>query len=88
MPEAPKWDTDEQGHITIFPVTGFETAAAFQSSALLRIQFVRSDGQLKTGEHDAIQFVLSPQIARQMADDLLQLAQHLSRQPPPGTITS
>jgi len=80
-----KWETDAQDQIILNPVVGYETAPAAESSVAFRILFVSSDEQLRSGKSEAIQLVLSPVIARQMAEDLQAVAAHLSSLAPPGT---
>jgi hypothetical protein len=78
------WETDKSGNIVLFPVLGFDTAIAAQSAALLKIQFARSEEQMRAGG-EAIQLVLSPLIAREIALSLLQMAERLECPPPAGT---
>jgi hypothetical protein len=79
-----KWQTDGTGNVIVYPITGYETASFLQSVAVLRIEYARSEEDLQTGG-TAIQFVISPKIARDLAASLLDLADRTSQPPPAGT---
>ena len=77
------WDSDEQGNIIVCPVTGWHAAPAFHSSCVLRMTFAPTPGALETGDVKALQFVMTPDQAAQLAADLLAIAQHIKSQQAP-----
>jgi hypothetical protein len=77
-----KWDTDGNGDIVLCPVLGFHIAPASEMSVVARIEFARSEEQLRAGG-EAVQFVLTPDMASQLADDLRKVADHIVSLPRP-----
>jgi hypothetical protein len=82
-----QWDTDEQGEVIVFSVLGWHAAPAFETSRALRIRFAANDEELETGGR-AIQLVMGPAQAEQLASDLLAIAKHLTTIHPPGRRTN
>ncbi|MFC4216468.1 hypothetical protein ACFP4H_19950 [Pseudophaeobacter arcticus] len=76
---AAGWDTDKSGNITLCPVVGWTPAVGFGMSCLLRLETVQSVEHLVAvantqAKLDALQIVLTPEQADQLAQDLLRLS--------------
>jgi hypothetical protein len=75
------WETDAEGNVVYAPLIGFHAAPMGEILCAVRIEFVRSEEQLVDGpEH--LQLAMTPVQARQLASDLIQIAERIdSRQP-------
>jgi hypothetical protein len=73
------WEMDG-GNIKLFPVTGYSTAVA-PMTAMIRIQFARSDDQLQTGATEAVQLGMTAAVARELAAAFLDMADRIDLQP-------
>lgn len=74
-----EWTRRNDGLIETFPLLGWE-AAEFHFAGLLRLNFARSEDQLKTGGEFLQIAVGGPQL-RDLAHTLLRLADRLDRSP-------
>jgi hypothetical protein len=79
---ADKWDLDASGNIVLNPVMGFQVGTGAETAVLARIQFARSEDQLRKGG-EALQFALSPKIAIELAEDLRKTAEKILNLPRP-----
>lgn len=75
------WQTDSEGNVVLHPMVGWKTAQAAKSACVLRAVFARDDAQLRSSTPDAIQFVMTPAQALQLAEDLVTLANHILKLP-------
>lgn len=66
------WD-QEDGFVILKRIVGFETALLAQKGCGLRISFVHDPADVGI-KHDAIQFAMTPKQARQLAQDLNEIA--------------
>jgi hypothetical protein len=71
------------GMIVTRPVLGWTTAPAAGTAVIARIQYAERPEELQTGGK-AIQFVLTPQQALELAEILTTQAQRILGQRPPG----
>jgi hypothetical protein len=77
------WIKDENGNLKMTPIVGWESAVFASMGCMLRIQFVRSLDQLGK-KRDAVQLAMTPDQARELADDLLQMANKIELRVPPA----
>jgi hypothetical protein len=82
----PNWDTDAHGLIIFKPIVGWETAVLAKTGCGLRVEFVHQPDDIGR-KSEAIQFAMSPKQARQLAQDLLNMAQNTVTVPA-GTVPS
>jgi hypothetical protein len=82
----PNWDQDENGFVIFKPIVGFETALLAQTGCGLRVEFVHDANDIGI-RSEAIQFAMSPKQARQLAQDLTEMAAK-AQTVPPGTVSS
>jgi hypothetical protein len=83
---ANEWDTDDAGFIIFKPVVGWGTAVLAQAGCGLRVQFVHQPEDIGR-RSEAIQLAMTPKQARELAQDLLDMAQK-AVSVPPGTVPS
>ena len=70
------WELDQGGNLRLAPVVGWDSAVGGMYG-LLRVRFVRGEDQLQRGEFEAVQVGMTAQQARQLADDLRQMAERI-----------
>lgn len=73
---VPDWDLAENGDIVAFPLMGWAILTA-PMAAVARIEFVRSEEQLKAGENEGLQLALTGPQLRELADALLKTAEQI-----------
>jgi hypothetical protein len=78
-------ETDSEGNVILKPVTGWTMAPVAGIAVLLAIEYVTNDHELETGVRHAIQFVLTPPKALEIAEVLQKQAKRLLESLPPGT---
>jgi len=79
-----KWDEDKNG-VIIKVVTGWQTALLAQAGCLLRITFLHRTEKLDDPPtKDALQLGMTVKQVRELANDLLEMADR-AIQVPPGT---
>jgi hypothetical protein len=76
----PNWDTDPHGLIIFKPVVGWETAVLAKTGCGLRVEFVHQSEDIGR-KSEAVQFAMSPKQARQLAQDLIEMAQKTATVP-------
>jgi hypothetical protein len=75
------WETDDQGNVVYAPLVNFHAAPMAGILCAVRIEFARTPAQLAEGlEH--LQLALTPVQARQLAGDLLQIAEKIDNRLP------
>jgi hypothetical protein len=75
------WAKNDDGTITVLPLTGFESAIAAELGIMLRLECQLSkDDPASMG---AVQVVLGPAVARDLAAMLVRLAERIENQAPP-----
>ena len=74
------WDKAPDGSIVTFPLLGYETVR-YQTAALVRLMFAKSEDQLKTGEVEAVQLASSPGPLRELGHALIRMADEIDRLP-------
>lgn len=75
-----KWDENPNGTIALQPLVGWQ-AATFPMTAVVRLNFVRSEEQLQRGESEAIQLAMTAAQCREVGELLLRKAQEVEQQP-------
>jgi hypothetical protein len=66
------FDTDSNGMIQLCPVTGWTGFVPYGLAVGLRLEFVRSEKALLAGQFEAVQLVLQPAQATELAELLLK----------------
>jgi hypothetical protein len=80
------WDKDEAGDIMVLPLAGYAALPAMGTAIAVRMTFLApADEPGKPSM--AIQFVLGPVQANQLAEDLSKIAARLLEQKPTGLIS-
>lgn len=69
-----KWDLNPEGNVTLAPVTRYTIAMFYNSLIAFRVEFARTDAQLRKEEFEVEQLLLSPQIALEIGEALVQRA--------------
>ena len=69
-----KWDLNPEGNVTLAPVTRYTIAMLYNSLIAFRVEFARSDAQLRKEDFEVEQLLLSPQIALEIGEALVQRA--------------
>jgi len=69
-----KWDLNPEGNVTLAPVTRYTIAMFYNSLIAFRVEFARTDAQLRTENFEVEQLLLSPQIALEIGEALVQRA--------------
>jgi hypothetical protein len=82
----PNWDEDERGLVIFKPVVGWETALLAQIGCSVRVRFVHRPEDIGK-QPEAIQLAMMPMQARQLARDLIDMAEK-AESVPPGTVPS
>lgn len=77
-------DFDSSGNIVTCPVLGWTTAPVAGMAVLLRLEFARNEEQLRTGG-EALQAILTPQQALELAETLTTQARRILDTPAPET---
>lgn len=80
------WDVDDNNIVKLFPVIGFHILPVAGISVAARIQFLGTPDQLEA-EPEALQFVLTPAIALQLAEDLRKTAERILALPRPERLS-
>lgn len=75
-----EWDKGANGEIILHPLKSYEIATAFGASVVLRLCCLRQTEEGETAPV-AFQLALSPQIANQLAEDLLKRVASLRHRP-------
>lgn len=75
------WEKHADGSIRIYPLTGWEVFLPYGMACGLRVQFARSDGELRRGVTHALPLVLTPAQARELAQVLLRTADRAEQGP-------
>jgi hypothetical protein len=77
-----KWDEDQHG-VVIKVVVGWETALLAQAGCLLRINFLHRTEKLDAPpKPDAVQLGMTAKQARELATDLIHMADRAVHVPP------
>lgn len=71
----------EAGSIMLAPMMSYSTAVG-PMTGMLRIEFARTENQLRTGAFEAVQLVLTAAQLHEFAQSLLQMAARIDQQPP------
>jgi hypothetical protein len=71
------FDLDADGNIKTCPVLGWTTVQAMGMAVLARIEYAETPEQLKTGATQALQIVLTPQQALEIAETLTRQAMNI-----------
>ncbi|QAY96682.1 hypothetical protein CWB41_13875 [Methylovirgula ligni] len=79
-----EWETNEGGDIILAPVQSFHVVPALGMSVLVKIGYL-PDPALSDRLAGTHQFALTPQIARQLAADLLRGVEAAEQPPPAAT---
>jgi hypothetical protein len=77
-------DLDDDGLVTVSPVTGWTAFVPFGMAVGLRIEFAPSPDRLETPE--GVQLVLLPPQARELAEVLLRKADQATQPPETGAV--
>jgi hypothetical protein len=75
------WEIDEHGNVVYAPLVGFHAAPMGGILCAVRIEFARTPAQL-VDEPEHLQLAMTPVQARQLANDLLQIAENIDSRPP------
>jgi hypothetical protein len=83
MGSAVDWETDGAGNVVLNVVNGFDVGEVMKNSVVARIRYLgaEKDGRETAG---AIQFVLNPTIALELAELLERNARHILNQRRPA----
>jgi hypothetical protein len=81
------WDRNEEGAITLAPLTKFGTAVLGEVACGVRLQFARTPDQLRDGPLEALQFVLTAAQAHELARALTGTANKILTSRPKGRRT-
>lgn len=80
------WDKDDEGNIIVFPLAGYEAAPAMGTAIAVRLKLL--DPADEPGKSSrAVQFVVGPLQANQLAEDLLKISARLLSQKPEGPVS-
>jgi hypothetical protein len=77
-------DLDDDGLVTVSPVTGWTAFVPFGMAVGLRIEFAPSPDRLETPE--GVQLVLLPPQARELSEVLLRKADQATQPPETGAV--
>ena len=77
-------DLDDDGQITVSPVTGWTAFVPFGMAVGLRIEFASSPDQIETPE--GVQLILLPPQARELAQVLLRKADQATQPPKSASV--
>jgi hypothetical protein len=70
------WETDANGNVVYASLTGFHGAPAAETLCMARIEFRRMSEQ-GAGKPEHLQIAMTPVQARQIASDLIQIAEKI-----------
>lgn len=73
MAELLDWKLDQDGHIELLTLGGYETGSAGELS-LLRLEYFDTEAAMHAGEVSALQLRMLPAHARELADALVKSA--------------
>lgn len=80
MTENMTWETRPNGQVRTGPLTGWEFHI-HPMAAIFRFEAAMSEDQLRTGDREALQVVLTASQLRLLATDLLKSADRIEEQP-------
>jgi hypothetical protein len=75
------WKMHANGDLELAPLMGWEVGF-FPMTGALRLSFARSEDQLRTGDHESVQLVLTTAQLRELATALLRTADQTERNLP------
>ena len=70
-----EWVKDADGKVEVLPLVAFETLVAHGTLCGLRVHYLEEPAQLASGQSASLQLVMTPEMARQLADALIASAQ-------------
>jgi hypothetical protein len=79
------WDKDRHGNVSMCPITGFHVAPAADIAVAVRVEYQRQSGAGEISA-EAVQFVMSPDVALGLAFDLEKAANRILEMPASDTI--
>jgi hypothetical protein len=79
------WKKDDQGQITVNPLSSFEMMIAAQSAIGVRLDYL-NPGDLMAAPSGILQIALTPRLAKQLGQALLDAADQIM-QPPSGKLS-
>jgi len=82
--EKVPFDLGPDGNIITCPLTGWVVAPVMNSAILARLQYAETEDQLKTGEYKALQLIVTPQQALELAEILTKQAKQIFGQSVPN----
>jgi hypothetical protein len=68
-------DTDENGNVAFFPLTGYATFTPYGMACGLRVEYAVDEAGLRAGATEAVQLIMQPVQAREVAQALLRAAE-------------
>ena len=78
------FDLDDEGNVKSAPLTGWDIVSLADTALIARLKFADSFEEFRTGGR-AIQLLLTPHVALDLAQELTKLAQRiLGQTAPPG----
>lgn len=77
MTIAARFDTYPDGNIITHPFTGYTVAPVADTAILARLEYVENEDQLRTGGGKAVQLILTPPQALELADALAKNANRI-----------
>lgn len=75
------WEKGADGNIVINPLAGYDGFVPFGMMCGLRLHYVRSEQEMRTGVHRYLPLVMTPAQARELAAVLLRNAEAAERTP-------
>ncbi len=80
------WKKDDQGHITVNPLASFEMMIAAQNAIGVKLDYL-NPGDLMAAPSGILQIALTPSLARQLGQALLDAAGQIITQKPAGKLS-
>ncbi len=79
------WEKDEDGLAKVYPLTGWDMFLPYGMACGIRVRYVSDEAMLLRGEFQGLPLVLTPAQAREIAADLLKIAERAEARPSPDT---
>lgn len=75
------WIKEDDRSVRVYPLVGYEALVAHGVLCALKIRYLDSPAQMLGGESSSVPLIISPELARELGQALIKIADEATRGP-------